>query len=623
LLRSLICVLLLPLHLLAQQDVALFDDTIVHDIRLTIDPAAWQTLRDNFEKDDYYHSDFSWKGTSLQNIGIKSRGSGSRSPFKPNLTVKFNKFQKQKFLAHNTILLKANNQDGSMMREYLTFALARRLGLPAPREAPARLYVNGAFFGYYTIVEDIDNDFLTRVFGESSGYLYDFNPILDYHFDYLGEDPAKYGLLFEPKSHEDAPEFPKLYEMLRVIGQSSDEEFATVGPTYVDVAGFLRLLAVESYVADLDGFLSDVWGMNNLYLYRPENSRQFRFLAWDTDFTFGWAGRPIFQNMDRNELTRRAMAVPSLRQVYIETMLQAATIAGGEGGWLRREVDRLEVLIGSDARRDPNKQCWRSGLMVACNADDFEREVAVVRAFAVERYSTLVPQLEAMLVSATPKMSTGGVVNAATYTLGLVPGSLASVYGSSMARTGESAETWPLPLTLADVEVSVNGVTAPLLFVSPLQINFQVPWNLPVGDATVDVSLDGVRALPLSAPLLHASPGIFAAAHAADFSLVSAAKPAIPGEMLSLFGTGLGPVSPEVRDGESASLDVLSRTLETVTATLSGTPVEVTFSGLAPGLAGVYQVNLRLPATLPTTVDGTLVINVAGSSSPAFRLPLR
>ena len=65
-------VVLVP-NLLAQQDVALFDDTIVHEIRLTVDPAAWQTLRDNFEKDDYYSADFGWKSTSLKNIGIRSR----------------------------------------------------------------------------------------------------------------------------------------------------------------------------------------------------------------------------------------------------------------------------------------------------------------------------------------------------------------------------------------------------------------------------------------------------------------------------------------------------------------------------------------------------------------------
>jgi len=612
---------LLSPNMLAQKDVALFDTTAMQEIRLTLDPAIWQTLRDNYDKDDYYSSNFAWNGTALQNIGIKSRGSGSRSPFKPNLTVKFNKYVKQKFLGHNTILLKANNQDGSMMREFLAMALAQRLGLPAPREAPARLYINGEFFGLYTVVENPDEEYLNRLYGESAGYLYDYNPVLDYHFDYLGDDPTAYGLQYEPKTHEDAPEFPKLFEMLRLVNQTSDEEFLTVGPAYVDLAGFLKLLAVENYVADSDGILSDVWGMNNFYLYRPASSKQFRFLPWDTDFTLSWAERPLMQNLDRNTLARRALTIPGLRQVYVETMLQAATLAGGEDGWMQNEIDRLYRLLGPDARLDPHKQCWRSGFMLPCDAEDFEREVVVIREFAAARYGVTVPELESMVGSPQPKMSTGGVVNAATYLPGLVPGSLAVLYGSSMARTGESATVLPLPLTLADVEVTVNGVAAPLLFVSPLQVNFQVPWNLPEGEATVDVTVEGQSATPIAAHLAHAAPGIFGAAHGADFSAVTAAKPAGEGEIVSVFATGLGPVKVYPNDGEPAPLDTLSPTVDTVTATLNGVPLEVLFAGLAPGQAGEYQINVRM-ATV-TAGDGALVIRVAGMDSPSFRLPLR
>jgi uncharacterized protein (TIGR03437 family) len=614
--------LLAPCTLVAQQDVALFDDTIVQDVRLTIDPVVWQTLRDHYDQDDYYSANFASGSASLQNIGIKSRGSGSRSPYKPNLTVKFNKYQKQKFLTHNSILLKANNQDGSMMREYLTMSLMRRLGLPAPREAPARLYVNGEFFGLYTIVEDIDDDFLKRVFGESTGYMYDYNPVLGYNFNYFGDDPGLYGLMYEPKTHEDAPEFAKLFEMLKAVNEASSSEFPTVGPTYVDLVGFMKLLAIEGYVADSDGFLSDVWGMNNFYLYRPAASSQFRFIPWDTDFTMYWSGRPVLQNLDHNVLASKALAVPELRRVYVETMLQVATIAGGEDGWLHGEMDRLYALIGPDARLDPHKQCWRSSVMVACNADDFEREVAAIKQFAVERFTTSVPQLDVLFGSPEPKMSTGGVVNAATNQAGLVPGSLAALYGSSMARTGEWAEAWPLPLTLADVSVTVSGVHAPLLFVSPLQVNFQIPWNLPEGAVNIGVTVDGISADPLAAQLVHAAPGIFAAAHGSDFALINAAKPAAGGEILSLFATGLGPVSTTPRDGEPASLETLSFTVEPVTATLNGNNLEVLFAGLAPGNAGVYQVNVRMPATV-VSGDGSLVLKVAGKSSPAFRVPLK
>ncbi len=381
-------------------------------------------------------------------------------------------------------------------------------------------------------------------------------------------------------------------------------------------------MAVENYVADADGILSDVWGMNNFYLYRPAASKQFRFMPWDTDFTMYWSGRPVVQNLDRNELARRAMAVPALRQVFVETMLQASAVAGGPDGWLRSEMDRLYALIGPDARRDPHKQCFRQNIMVACDASDFEREVAVIRQFAAERPGVAEPQLEALLGPMQPKMSPGGVVNAATYRAGLVPGSLAVVYGSSMARAGESAGTWPLPLSLDNVEVTVNGVAAPLLFVSPQQINFQVPWNLAEGAVSVQVSVDGASASPLDVQLVHAAPGIFGVAHGSDFSPVNAAKPALAGELLSVFATGLGPVSPRVPDGEAAPLDTPPTATETVSVTLNGVSLEILFAGLAPGHAGVYQVNVKLPGTIASG-DGAVVVEVAGQKSPAFRVPVR
>lgn len=609
-------------NLFAQADAALFDDKVLQDVRLTMDPAAWATLRANYTQDDYYNADFAWGTTSLANIGIKSRGSGSRSPEKPNLTVKFNKNVKQKFLGHNTIQLKANNQDGSMLREYLTMSLARRLGLPAVREAPARPFINGEFWGLYTIVENPDDDYLVRAVGEANGFLYDFNPILDYHFNYLGEDPARYGDMYTPKSHEDAPEFGKLFEMLRLVNESTAETFPQVGAEYLNLPELMKLLAVESYVSDEDGVLSDVFGMNNFYLFRGVNSKQFRFLPWDTDDTMYWSGRPVLQNLEGNELTRRAMEVPALRQVYVETMLQTAAVSGGKGGWLRKEMDRLYAMIGAAARLDPHKQCWRAGIMVACDASDFEREVAVIKQFAEDRFTTTVPQLEALVGAGVPQMSSGGAVNAATQKAGLVPGSLGTLYGSSMARTGEVAAVWPLPQSLAGVEVDIDGVAAPLLFVSPQQVNFQVPWNLAEGPASVQLSVEGMTAPGVTAELVHAAPGVFTVAHGVDFAPVDAANRATAGEVVSVFGTGFGAITPEARDGEAAPAGTLFLTREAVTATLNGASATVLFSGLAPGYAGLYQINLRLPASV-TAGDGSLVLKVAGRESPAFRLPLK
>src|SRR3954453_18706019 len=89
-----------------------FDNSVVQEIRLTVKDSDWKTLRDNYLDSTYYPSDFAWNGTSISQIGIKSRGSGSRSPEKPNLTLNFDKYVSgQSFLGLSSVTLKANNQD--------------------------------------------------------------------------------------------------------------------------------------------------------------------------------------------------------------------------------------------------------------------------------------------------------------------------------------------------------------------------------------------------------------------------------------------------------------------------------------------------------------------------------
>ena len=96
---------------------ALFDDGRVHDIELTVDDADWSALRRDFLLNTYYRAAFSSDGQALPVVGIRSRGSGSRSPEKPNLLVAFDRYDKTaKLFGLPGVVLKANNQDASLLR---------------------------------------------------------------------------------------------------------------------------------------------------------------------------------------------------------------------------------------------------------------------------------------------------------------------------------------------------------------------------------------------------------------------------------------------------------------------------------------------------------------------------
>ena len=184
-----------------------FDDTTVQVINLTMAPADWSTLQQNYLLDTYYHATFTWNGIT-ENIGVRSHGGGSRSPIKPNLDINFAHYAKtQTFLGLPFILLKANNEDASNLREWISMKLYRKMGIPAPREAPAQVFLNGQILGFYYIIEHEDTTFLQRDFGESGGYLYEYQNSGNYDFGNLGTSPSLYATFLDLKTSQAAERF--------------------------------------------------------------------------------------------------------------------------------------------------------------------------------------------------------------------------------------------------------------------------------------------------------------------------------------------------------------------------------------------------------------------------------
>src|SRR5262245_50669598 len=153
-----------------------FDDSVVQEIRLSINTKDWNTLKVNYLLNDYYPCDFKWGAITVRNVGIRSRGTGSRSGVKPGLRVDFDRYTtNQTFLGMKSFVLRNNTQDQSNMHERVAMLFLRRLGILAPREAHVKLYINNVYSGLYTIVESVDKDFLMDAFAENGGYLYKYD----------------------------------------------------------------------------------------------------------------------------------------------------------------------------------------------------------------------------------------------------------------------------------------------------------------------------------------------------------------------------------------------------------------------------------------------------------------
>jgi uncharacterized protein (TIGR03437 family) len=229
------------------------------------------------------------------------------------------------------------------------------------------------------------------------------------------------------------------------------------------------------------------------------------------------------------------------------------------------------------------------------------------------------------LASTVPVVA--AVANAASYSTDAIsPGSLISLFGAGLAATTSAAEATPLPLSMADTSVTINGLVAPLLFVSPRQINAQVPSGISPGLASVVVRKEGALSTPVMIHVHAAAPGVFtdgqgrAAAIDPDGLPNSAMNAAPAGEFVSLYFTGLGPVAAPVEDGAAPSAGETITATSPISATIGGLPAEIQFAGLAPLYPGVAQLNLKVPALASGIYP--LVISVGGSASNSVPLAI-
>jgi spore coat protein H len=346
---------------------ALFNPDVVQRLDLRVHSADWEKLKLQFLEMTYYPADLVFNGETVRNTGIRSRGSGSRNSRKPGLRVDFDRYaSEQTFLGLKSLVLDNLVQDSSGVRETLAMKFYARLGIPAPREAHVRLYVNDAYVGLYAVVESIDKAFLARTYGsieddvQNDGYLFEYNWIDSWPFTYLGSDWQPYEHRFSPKTHETASnqeKFGPIETWVRLANELYPERYLTELSEYVDLEAFVRFVAGQNFVGENDGFLG-YDGINNFYLYRLENSRRHVLIPWDDDNALGGADFSIVLRHDDNILMGNAMAVPELKDLYIRVLRESIQLAEeptGDAGvpWFEHEARRQLDLIWDAMREDP------------------------------------------------------------------------------------------------------------------------------------------------------------------------------------------------------------------------------------------------------------------------------
>lgn len=306
----------------------------------------------------------------------------------------------------------------------------------------------------------------------------------------------------------------------------------------------------------------------------------------------------------------RGSMSPSLRGLYIYGDYASGRIwtLGQENGlWVNRLLMRPASFLISTFGQD------RAG----------EVYVANLRTGSISRIE----------VTGPPRLTSSSVVNGASYVAGLTPGSAATAFvsGAKPAAGIRQATSLPLPTTLEEISVLVNDTPAPLYAVANVngleQVNFQAPFELAgLTSARVAVRRGTASSAPVDVPVFTTQPGVFTSdgvrgvlVRADTNTLVTAANPLLPGENVYLYATGLGPVDNQPATGSGTPAAPLAQTRTFPVITIGGRSCLVRFAGLAPELAGVYQVNLVVPPGIASG-EQDLVLTVSGSAAPPVKV---
>lgn len=247
---------------------------------------------------------------------------------------------------------------------------------------------------------------------------------------------------------------------------------------------------------------------------------------------------------------------------------------------------------------------------------------AVVSIAAADAQPEAVSVIVTLTVGASANMSIGGLVNNWSGGTTAAPGMMTAVYGTQLAPAGTalSALGIPLPLTLGGVSATVNGVAAPLYYVSPAQINLQIPYETGAGTAVLAIDNNG-QVATFAFPVGVTAPGLYPSAiNNTTGRLVQSAP---PGQVLLLFMTGDGDVTPTLATG--ATPPFLSNPSNypmprlPVTVTVGGVPAQVLFHGIPNGLAGATQINFTVPTGAPTGPQ-QVIVTVGSVAAPPVNL---
>ena len=368
-----LCLFFLPFSIVAQpqqpKPSLLFDDTVLPIIEITIDPLDLNFILDpaNEASDEEFSADFKYTSSSFsadeENIGFRLRGNTSRSAAKKSFKISFNAFEKGRDLdGFEKLNLNGEHNDPTMVRAKLGWSLMNSLEIPSSRANHVELYINDKYYGLYTNVEHIDEEFVEEYFGNKEGNL--FKCLYPADLNYKGSNPELYKEVifgrraYELKTNEEEDDYSGLANFIRILNQTTDAQFAEQIESIFDVETYIKALAVEVLVAHWDNYS---FNQNNFYLYENLEDGKFYYLPYDLDntlgvnfFNFDEAEQHIYTWFESNAnrpLTQRILSIEKYREQFSQVIYRLLNNEFHPDNLIPR-ISTLKTMIQDAAERD-------------------------------------------------------------------------------------------------------------------------------------------------------------------------------------------------------------------------------------------------------------------------------
>ena len=280
----------------------IFDESFIHEVRINSELDI-NEMTDLFyigwSSGNYTYalSTVTIDGNILDSVGVRIKGGSSAFDVKKPLKLDFNSFViGQRYDGIKKLNLHQGDMDSSFIREAVTYSLFRNAGVKTVRTSFAKVYLNGNYEGVYTLIEQIDNNFIKNRFASSAGALY---------------KTGKVGLDLKYELDNSLPYDEFEFAINQIPTDLLDEQL----PEYLDVESFLRFFALQIFVNGVDGPLTADY---NYYIYYQPKAGTYIYIPWDYNLSlYKYANYTLFEN-SKNFLFNRAVSNVILRQRYLD-----------------------------------------------------------------------------------------------------------------------------------------------------------------------------------------------------------------------------------------------------------------------------------------------------------------